>query len=117
MNTIRSILILLYFLVMVLLPHGHHFLDSHGMHAVHAAPACGHEHGQESPSDEDGPSSSGHGSCTLCKLLTVAADAPQTDLTLHTALHLERSFAEPDSRHVSFLRPACNARAPPLMTV
>lgn len=100
MNLLRSIPILLYLLMMVVLPHAH--LASHA-----------HECETEHPAGHELPA---HDSCTLCHLLTLPAQTSETDISVQSALLstavVAISIPKPDRFH---LLPRL-ARAPPFMT-
>lgn len=96
MTILRSIPILLYLLMVVVLPY---------------APLISHAH--EHPVEQDQPA---HDSCALCQLLTQPAQTSETDVLVQPVLLWTTAVAISIPKPERFQHLSCQARAPPLMT-
>lgn len=108
----------LYLLMMVLLPFLH--LSSHAPENETVAQhhCCSQEHGQENHSGEDSEhGDTAHDSCSLCQLLVLSTDTPQTAIQLHVNFSLLPTFEERELILFSAQPLMHQARAPPFMTV
>jgi len=114
MSIIRSILALLYLLMMVLLPLMH--LPLHTVQSSSGSnSACSHDHDTSGPVEHNDTSDPLH-SCSLCKLMILAVDLPQP-LSVPNVSSVLEEIAGLSARFggSSPLRPH-QARAPPFMT-
>ena len=96
MTILRSIPILLYLLMVVVLPY---------------APLISHAH--EHPPEQDQPA---HDSCALCQLLTQPAQTSETDVLIQPALLWTTAVAISIPKPERFQHLSHQARAPPFMT-
>lgn len=112
MNTVRSILVVLYFLTMVLLPYGHMPLHA----SDHAEIAEGHHGCQHNHHEPDSESDSGD-DCSLCNLTILLTDVPAVFhfsdfcFVLHSQTEQNSTHSDP-ALHLEH-----KARAPPFLTV
>lgn len=114
MKLLYSIPIALYLALMVVLPHAH-------LAAHHSAPAppCGptcppHGGGPDAPPAEAPDAPHDHASCTLCHLLSMAADTPSAVVLVAAALSPAGTVRpHPVATHFFSFSPYTEARAPP----